>query len=48
MTNVIFFTGLLLSLTGVVLLSTRRHRLFRRKVPVYRRPASRRQDPPAA
>ncbi|MGO8666635.1 MAG: hypothetical protein ACLQUW_00575 [Desulfobaccales bacterium] len=51
MVTVIFLASLLLSLTGMVLLSAKPHRLQRRKlreIPVYRRPASRRPDPPAA
>ena len=50
MVSVIFLVGLLLSLTSVVLLTTRRHRLLRgklQKVPVSRRPPPR-QDQPAA
>jgi hypothetical protein len=50
MVTVIVLASLLLSLTGMVLLSAKNRRPCRRpvRVPVDRRPASRRPGPPAA
>jgi len=50
MVTVIVFASLLLSFTGMVLLSAKPRPLCRRqvRVPVDRRPASRRPGPPAA